>query len=386
MPLLRPLSIRQSRMQNGNLVAEHLVQIRRHRRCQTNFRNQQNRRPPLIQHLAHASQVHGRLARSRDAMQQQAAELARGNGLDNLRERIFLCRTELELKRRLPRLEPGARPVLRFIHQLNQPAPHQRAQSSARNIQPMQSFDGNPPARSRERLNQSTLILVKLRSARVGTGASPVRWRRSLRRQQHRDLHQTRRIPSRRHILASNPLLPHHPREQRLRNPSRPAQTPFTHAIPLRQIIEHAKFNQLLLRRPLRPRRRPRHPRQMQRHPPLIRDAIHDRAFKFGGERQHGAKHFTHRREIVIGNPLPKFQQLFIENRREVERLDDFFRLHLRRTVMQLNHNTRQPLLPKRHQHAPANYRFHPRRNRVGEHHVERHGEGDVAEERHVGD
>ena len=60
----------------------------------------------------------------------------------------------------------------------------------------------------------------------------------------------------------------------------------------------------------------------MQRHPPLIGDAIRDRPLEFRGERQHGAKHFAERREIVIGNPLPKFQQMFIENRREVERFD----------------------------------------------------------------
>ena len=105
MPLLRPLRIRQPRMQNGNFIAEHLVQIGRHRRSQANFRNQQDRRPPLLQHLAHACQIHRRLSRPGDAVQQQAAELARCHALANLRERFFLRRAELELKRRLPRLE-----------------------------------------------------------------------------------------------------------------------------------------------------------------------------------------------------------------------------------------------------------------------------------------
>ena len=206
-------------------------------------------------------------------------------------------------------------------------------------------------------------------------------------RKQHRHLHQSRRIPRRRHILARNPLLPHHPAQQRLCHPRRPAQSLFSHALPLRQIIEHAKFDQLLFRRALRLRRRPRHPGQMQRHPSLIGDAILDRAFKLGGERQHGAKHLAGRREIVIGNPLPKFQQLFIENRREVERFDNFLdllSLNLRRTVMQLNHDARHALLPERHQHASANDRLRARRHGVGEHHVERDGEGDVAEEGHV--
>jgi hypothetical protein len=54
------------------------------------------------------------------------------------------------------------------------------------------------------------------------------------------------------------------------------------------------------------------------------------------------------------------------------------------RTVMQLHHNARQPLLSERHQHPPANDWLHARRDGVGEHYVERHGEGDVAEKGHV--
>ena len=122
----------------------------------------------------------------------------------------------------------------------------------------------------------------------------------------------------------------------------------------------------------------------MQRHPPLIGDAVRDRAFKFGRERQHGTKHFAQRRKIVIGNPFPKFQQALVENRRKVERFDDSLRPNSRQTVMQLNHNAREALLPKRHQHPSANHRLHARRNGIGKHHVKRHGQSDIAEEWHV--
>jgi len=53
---------------------------------------------------------------------------------------------------------------------------------------------------------------------------------------------------------------------------------------------------------------------------------------------------------------------------------------------MQLHHNAGHALLPKRHQHPPAHDRLHARRNGVGKHHVERHGEGDVAKKGHVGE
>ena len=105
MPLLRPLRIRQPRMQNGNLVSEYLMQIGRYRRRQPNLRNQQDRGAPGVQHLPHTSQIHRRLSGASDPMEQQAAKLARRHGIANLRQRCFLRRAEFELKRRLARLE-----------------------------------------------------------------------------------------------------------------------------------------------------------------------------------------------------------------------------------------------------------------------------------------
>ena len=51
-------------MQDGNFVAEHLMQIGSHRGREPNFRNQQNRRPPLLEHLAHAGEIDSCLSRS----------------------------------------------------------------------------------------------------------------------------------------------------------------------------------------------------------------------------------------------------------------------------------------------------------------------------------
>ena len=79
-----------------------------------------------------------------------------------------------------------------------------------------------------------------------------------------------------------------------------------------------------------------------------------------------------------------ELQQLFVENGREVERFDDFLGLNLRRTIMQFHDNSREALLPERHQRPSANDGLHAGRNGVGEHQVQRHGEGNVAEEGHV--
>ena len=51
---------------------------------------------------------------------------------------------------------------------------------------------------------------------------------------------------------------------------------------------------------------------------------------------------------------------------------------------MQLNDDPRHALLPKRHQHAPTDDGLHACGNGVGEHHVQRNSEGNIAEEGHV--
>ncbi len=126
----------------------------------------------------------------------------------------------------------------------------------------------------------------------------------------------------------------------------------------------------------------------MQRHVALIRDAISDCPFELCREWQHGAEDFANRSEVIIGNPLAKFQQLLVEDRREIEGFDNFFYLDrwglsLRLAIMQLDNDAPHPLLSERHQHAPADHRLHACRNGVGERHIERHGECNVAEEGH---
>ena len=68
MPLFGALRIRQPGMQDGNLVAEHLMKVGGDRRSQANFRNEQDRGAALLQHLAHAREIDRRLSRAGDAM------------------------------------------------------------------------------------------------------------------------------------------------------------------------------------------------------------------------------------------------------------------------------------------------------------------------------
>ena len=148
-------------------------------------------------------------------------------------------------------------------------------------------------------------------------------------------------------------------------------------------MIEHTEFDQLILGSALGACRRPGHSRQMQRHLSSVGDAIRNRPLKLSRQRQHGTKHLANRGKIVIGNPLAELQKLFIENGREIKRFQNFLGFYIRRPIMQLHDNSRQSLLPERHQHTPTHNRLHPRRDGVGERHVQRHRERDVAEKGH---
>jgi len=118
----------------------------------------------------------------------------------------------------------------------------------------------------------------------------------------------------------------------------------------------------------------------VQRHLSLVRDAIADGPFEFRSQRQHGAKHFAKRREIVVRDPLSKLDKLFIEYGTSIEHAEDIFDLHLWRTIMQRGDHSRHALLAKRYQHAPTCHGLHPVRDAVGERSVQRHGERDVTE------
>ena len=69
---------------------------------------------------------------------------------------------------------------------------------------------------------------------------------------------------------------------------------------------------------------------------PLFGDAIADCPLEFSGQRQHGAKNFADRGEVVVRDPLAKTNQLLIEHGCGVEHADEVFRGHIWLAVMQL--------------------------------------------------
>ena len=104
---------------------------------------------------------------------------------------------------------------------------------------------------------------------------------------------------------------------------------------------------------------------------------------EFRSQRQHAAKYFSQRREIVVGNPPAELQQLIVENWRTIERADDVFGLNLGLAVVQLDNNTRHTALPEWNQHPAAHGGLYPVCDAIGERHVQRDGQGNVAEFRH---
>ena len=105
MPLLGALLIGQRRVQDGDFVSEHLMQIGGHRRRKPDLRNQQDGRASCFQNRAHGGEIDRRLARSSDPVQQHAGELAARVMLSSIRlQRLLLRRIELKVQRRGPRL------------------------------------------------------------------------------------------------------------------------------------------------------------------------------------------------------------------------------------------------------------------------------------------
>jgi hypothetical protein len=118
----------------------------------------------------------------------------------------------------------------------------------------------------------------------------------------------------------------------------------------------------------------------MQRQLAFLGHAVRDGAFELRIQRQHGAEDFAERSEIVVGNPAAETQQLFVEHRSYVERTLDSFCGDRWFAVVQFNHNAGHTLLAKGHEHAATDDWHGFGGDTVGEHHVERHGQSNVAE------
>ena len=118
----------------------------------------------------------------------------------------------------------------------------------------------------------------------------------------------------------------------------------------------------------------------MQRQPAFLSDAVSNGAFELRVQRQHGAENFADRGEIIIGNPTAKTQQLIVEHRRNVEDAENSFCLDRRFAIVEFNHDSRHALLAESYEHAAADHRSGFCTDTVGKNHVERHGQGNVAE------
>ena len=142
MPLLRPLLIRQRRVQNSNFFTEHMMQISRHCRRKPDLRNQQDRRPSRLENRTHRRQINRSLARSSHPMQQHARKLPGAHALLNLLQRILLRGIELKIERRRPSLHACNGELDWLLDDLNQPSLHQRRQRCAGHVERLQSLDG----------------------------------------------------------------------------------------------------------------------------------------------------------------------------------------------------------------------------------------------------
>lgn len=118
----------------------------------------------------------------------------------------------------------------------------------------------------------------------------------------------------------------------------------------------------------------------MQCYLALLGDAVSNDALELRGEGEHGAEDFADGREIVVGDPAAKSQQLIIEDWRWIDDAEDILRRDGRLAVVKIDYDAHHALLAEGDENAPADYRRHFTGDAVGEYHVQRHGKRDVAE------
>src|SRR5215470_14393682 len=118
----------------------------------------------------------------------------------------------------------------------------------------------------------------------------------------------------------------------------------------------------------------------VQRHVALVGNAVTNGTLELRAQGKHGAEYFSKRREIVVGNPLAEPHELHVEHRPRIEDADDVLGLDTGLAVVQIDDDAAHALLTEGHEHTSAYGWLHPIGHVIGEGHVERHGQGYVAE------
>src|ERR1700676_2233089 len=86
----------------------------------------------------------------------------------------------------------------------------------------------------------------------------------------------------------------------------------------------------------------------------FLGDAITDGSLKFSAEREHAAKHFAERSEIIIGDPFAQPHQLLVKNRLRVQCAYEVFGRNTGLAIMKFDDDSREPLLAERDEHAAS--------------------------------
>ena len=126
-PLLGALAVGQRGVQDGDFVAEDLMQVGGDGGRQADLGNQQDGGASGFEHGAHARQIDRGLSRAGDAVQQHAGEFASRDAFAHPLERGLLRGVEIEVEERRPRLGARDGEVGRLFDDLDQAAPDQRA-------------------------------------------------------------------------------------------------------------------------------------------------------------------------------------------------------------------------------------------------------------------
>src|ERR1700726_525010 len=148
-------------MQNGDFVAENLMQVGCDGGRKADLRDEQDGGTSGFENRTHARQIHGRLARASHAVQKNSGKLAPFNGFAQAVECALLRRVEIEFKRRT-RLATRYGKSRGFFDDFNQTSPREGAERSSWDVERLQYFYGNTASGGSQCVRNFPLIIVEL--------------------------------------------------------------------------------------------------------------------------------------------------------------------------------------------------------------------------------
>ena len=160
-PLLGAFAVGERGVEDGNFIAEDLMQVGGDGRGQTDFGDEQDRGTSGFEHAAHGCEIHRCLARSGDAVQQHAGEFVGRDAFPHACERGLLRGVQIEIEKRRTGLGARDGELRGLLQNLDEAPTNQRSERGSRDVERMERGHRNFSAGRGERVDKFPLIVIE---------------------------------------------------------------------------------------------------------------------------------------------------------------------------------------------------------------------------------